>query len=148
MLLVCSFATVRADGKALIVERQNGTKTTFILAEQPELTFADKALHISVSGKSTDFEIGDVKQFYFGDAATDIAAPQADGLRVVCQSDDKIVIEGVGAHAVVQLFALNGTRLTGHASVADGRAEVTLTSLPKGIYLIKINQQTFKIYRK
>ena len=149
LLFGCLIHNAQADGKALIVESSNGSKTAFVLSKNPELTFVDKFLRIDMNGKNTDFEISDVRQFYFDEVATDIAELKATEVNVVYLSNDKIVIEGIEPNIPVQLYALNGAQIGGKISVSGNHVEISLFALPKGIYFIKIsNQQPFKIYRK
>lgn len=149
VLVGCSILGARADGKALIIENKDGSKTAFVLSEKPEITFADNVLRVNMKGKNVDFEISDVKQFYFNNAATDIAVLKADDAKIVYQSDDRIIIEGINSNAPIQLYAVNGTKIVGRVSTSEDRAEVSIVSLPKGIYLINIsNQQTLKFYKK
>lgn len=149
MFSVCSFLGAKAEGKALFIEGTDGSKTAFVLSEKPEVTFVGKVLRVSVNGKNTDFEISGVKQFRFNDAATDIEMLKADDTKIFYQLGDKVIIEGIRANVPVQLYSVSGTLLKGRVSFSDDHAEVSFTSLPKGIYLIKIsNQQTIKIYRK
>ena len=135
--------------KALIVELQEGNKAEFVLSKSPILTFANKVLQIEINGSSNNFELNDVKQFYFDDASTGISPISSTDVRIICQDNNRIVIEGINETDKVQLYSVDGKMMNNRVEVNRSRAEISLTSLPKGIYLINVpNKQTFKIRRK
>ena len=64
--LWCLQTGIHADtGKSLVIQKNNGSKTTFLLSESPELTFSNRSLKVTVNGKNTTFQIDDVAQYYF-----------------------------------------------------------------------------------
>lgn len=152
VLLLCwvSIAHIwAAEDKALIVELASGGQTTFVLSAKPTMTFANQALRISVSGTSTSFEIDDVKRFYFDDASTGISVPKASELKITQQSDDVWLIDGLDESDRIRLYAVDGKQHADRITTNGHQATVSLTALPKGIYLINVsNKQTFKIHRK
>ncbi len=52
LLLLSSITANAINGKALIVELDNGTKTTFVLSDHPTLTFQNRILKVEVDGKN------------------------------------------------------------------------------------------------
>lgn len=135
--------------KTLIVELQEGNKTEFVLSRSPILTFANKVLQIEISGSSNNFEINNVKQFYFDDASTGISPISSSNMKIISQDNNHIVIEGINETDKVHIYSVDGKMMNNRVKVNRNRAEISLTSLPKGIYLINVsNKQTFKIHRK
>ena len=150
LLMQLSTVGLWADsGKSLVVELQNDRRATFVLSENPTLTFADKVLQIEVGSKSNKFEIDNVKQFYFVDVSTGVIPVSSDELRVVSRDDNHVVLEGIGESDVVVLYSADGKVVDSQIEISGNRAEIPLASLTRGIYLNKVsNKQTFKIYRK
>ena len=150
LLMQLSTVGLWADsGKSLVVELQNDRRATFVLSENPALTFADKVLQIELGGKSDKFEIDNVKQFYFDDVSTGVSPVSARELRIVSRDDNHVVLEGIGESDVVVLYSADGKVVDSQIEISGNRAEIPLASLTRGIYLIKVsNKQTFKIYRK
>lgn len=138
-----------AESKSLIVELQNGSQTTFVLSEKPEMTFANHVLTIVMNNKSSDFEISDVKQFYFGEISSDIQQLKVNELKIVYQSDDKVVIEGASESDRIVIYSIKGVMQKAAVSFDGEKAEVSLSSLPKGTYIVNVqNKQSFKIIKK
>lgn len=138
-----------ASEKSLVVELQNNRRTTFVLSANPTLTFVNNVLQIEVGGKSNDFEIDNVKHFYFDDVSTDIASVSSEKLRIISKDNNHVVIEGIEENDAVMLYSADGKIVDSQIEILGKKAEVSLTSLARGIYIIKVsNKQTFKIYRK
>lgn len=69
--MYCMLVGIQAEtGKNLVIQKTNGTKTTFLLSESPELTFANRSLKVTVGERNTTFQIDDVAQYYFETAST------------------------------------------------------------------------------
>jgi hypothetical protein len=150
LLLGFSVLSIRAvEEKVLIVEQQNGGISSFLLSERPEMKFENHVLQIDMKGKTTDFEIDQVRQFYFDSASSDISHLPSTGLRIYSTSDDKVVIEGIDEKESISLCSLKGTNYANRVSTNNRVAEISLAHLPKGTYLISVsNKTTFKIIKK
>ena len=150
LLLGFSMLNIRAvEQKALVVELQDGSKSLFVLSEKPEMTFANHVLKILMSGKSTDYEIYRVKQFYFDDSTNRISPLMANEFHIVSQSSEKITVEGIGENDQVGLYSVNGMELKNRVSVGKNQADISLARLPKGTYIINVsNKKSFKIVVK
>ena len=149
-LFCCLSCMVWAKERVLVIAFYDGTEMTFALAKHPLLTFADQRLCISAEGRTSECELSDVKNFHFKEGSSDIRVPRSDdGFIVQWLSDDLLVICNVAPDAKVRLYGLDGRSYAGCVIAAPDRFEVSLSSLPKGIYLLNINnQRTLKINRK
>lgn len=149
LLLLCTAINTKAEGvMALVLSTNDGNDATFILSEKPEITFANHTLTINVKNDNNVFEISNVKQIHF-DIIDAIHSPRANTISYSYLSDNLILIEGVGTHDRILLYTLAGIPIPNRVNLTDGRAEVSLASLQKGTYLLKIgNKQTIKIYKK
>lgn len=149
-LLCCMRIGIQADtGKSLVIEKNNGAKTTFLLSESPELTFANRSLKVTVNGKNTIFLIDDVSQYYFEITAPNTITPlQTSDLRICYSSSQTLIIDGVNMPAAVSIHAIDGKAYPANVRVANGRAEISISQLPTGIYIISINNQQLKFYKK
>lgn len=138
-----------SENKALIVELQNGSQTAFILSEKPVLTFANHVLKIVINQKSSDFEISNVKHFYFSDQSSDVQQLKANNVNIVYQSKDKVIIEGVSENDQIQIYSAKGIMQKGIVLRNGTVVEVSLSALPAGIYFVSVqNKQTIKLFKK
>lgn len=138
--------------KALIVVLTNGSEIKFALADKPELSFnsSSRSLLIDVKSQYNSFEIDLVKEFYFAKAHVGIEQVlQEESLVVTSQTDNAITIEGLRNNEHVGVFSIDGKQMPASTDYNTNQVTISLESLPKGVYLIKIgNRQTFKINRK
>lgn len=69
-------------------------------------------------------------------------------LRFNYMHDNQITIEGIGDNSVISLYGINGQRKPLDASYITNGVTVNLSHLPKGYYIITVDKQPFKIYKK
>lgn len=151
LFLQLSVVSLWADNdRTLVVEMHNGSSISFVLSKKPVLTFANRMLQIEVEGSLASMEIDNVSQFYFKDAATGNISVQTDGdLRIASQDNNRIVIEGINPTDKVNLYSADGRMMNPQVEYNGTRAEVSLSALPQGIYVIQIsNNQPIKINKK
>ncbi len=68
---------------------------------------------------------------------------------IAWQGEDLIVISNASSDTVVRLYGIDGTFYSNRIKADGDRYEVSFSALPKGIYLLNINNnRTIKIYRK
>ena len=141
--------TASATDKLLVIETADGSKTVFALSANPELTFSGQTMLLNVGAQSHSFEIADVAQYYFEDDVTAIDKLGAVKLRLRHAGNNKIIVEGLSPTSDVRLYSVDGSQMPVITTVADGKAIISLSSLPKGIYIISANKnQNIKIYKK
>ena len=151
-LLLCLMIvaqTASAADKLLVIETTDGTKTVFSLSANPELTFSGLTMLLNVGAQSHSFEIADVAQYYFESDVTAIDGLESVKLRLRYTGSDKVIVEGSSPNADVRIFSTSGTQINGSVATANGQAAISLSSLPKGIYIISVNKnQNIKIHKK
>ena len=151
-LLLCLMIvaqTASAADKLLVIETTDGTKTVFSLSANPEMTFNGQTMLFNVGAQSHSFEITNVAQYYFEDDVSAIDGLESVKLRLRYAGSEKVIIEGISPHADVRLYSTNGTLINGSVATANGQAVISLSSLPKGIYIISVNKnQNIKIHKK
>ena len=138
-----------SDTKCLIVTLQNGLERVFELPDKPEITFNNHTLVISVEMKSpTTIEINNVDYITF-DIRNSIPEMGKKTLKMTYLSDNQITIEGLDSNDHVGIYSSNGMKYTNNVSIYDDKAEINISSLPTGTYIINVqNKQSFKIYKK
>lgn len=146
----CMSSMVWAKEYALVIDFADGAELTLALSRLPVLTFDDGRLRVTVEGHKSEFELSDVLRFHFRNESSDIRTLENDDdLAVGWRGDDLIVISNIAPDAEILLYAVDGTVYSNRAIACGDHIEVSLSSLPKGIYLLNINnQRTLKIYRK
>ena len=134
----------------LVIDFTDGTEVTFALSRQPVLSFADQNLCVSVEGEMSEYQLADVVNFHFTEAPASIhALREEEDFRMIWQSDDLIVVFHASPEARVLLYGVDGTFYPNRVNAQGNRYEISLSDLPKGIYLLNINSnRTLRINRK
>lgn len=153
LLLLISFSVscwMWANDYLMVIDFTDGSEVSIGLSKHPMLTFADQRLCVSVEGEMSEYELADVVNFHFTEAPASIhALREEEDFRMVWQSDDLIVVFHTSPEARVLLYGVDGTFYPNRVNVQGNRFEISLSELPKGIYLLNINSnRTLRINRK
>ncbi len=146
----CLSSMLWAKDFLMVVDFTDGSEMTFALAKQPVITFAEQIVRVKVGSRSSEFEMSDVANFHFKEDPSYIRSPRVDeDLKLSWQGEDLIVISNATADTKILLYGIDGTFYPRHINVNGENLVVSLSTLPKGIYLLIINNsRTLKINRK
>ena len=153
-VLICFFCVIEGDatppGKYnLIVHLKNGTKQTFMLSSRPNVSFESERFVISQEASNVEFSCENVVRFSFADKnSSDIRGLQQDGLLISYTDPQHVVIYGVNGKAKVSVTNMEGKVQSCKTNRKDNGLSVSLESLSKGVYVITVDKQNFKIIRK
>lgn len=145
--LLFLMSSANAAREYMTVELENGSKYNFLLVENPVITYNQGQFEVNGSATTT-YSLSNIKNYHFseGDEAGVDHTIQAT-LRIVNLDESTLEVHGaeVGTHVV--LTATNGTTLFSGEAQQDGNVRVNLPST-KGIYVLTVGHQSFKIIRK
>ena len=153
LLLLVSFSVscwMWANDYLMVIDFTDGSEVSIGLSKHPKLTFTDQRLCVSVEGEMSEYELADVVNFHFADASASIhTLREEEDFRMFWQSNDLIVVLHTSPDARVLLYGVDGMFYPSRVSVQGNRHEISLSDLPKGIYLLNINSnRTLRINRK
>lgn len=133
-----------------MIDFTDGTEMTFALAKQPVITFADQIIRVKVGSRSSEFVMSDVVNFHFKEDPSDIRSPRlGEDFEISWQGEDLIVISNATPDTLIRLYGIDGTFYPNRVNADGERIEISLSALPKGIYLLNFNNsRTLKINRK
>ena len=136
LLLMAVAWSAAAAGHSLRLSLKDGTTKVFNLSEKPVITFSGEDMTITTPAVSSTCARSEVASISFGDATAvlDAVADETvysyDGRVFSCPGHDIVV------------YALNGNK------VATGHDEVSLEALQSAVYIVTVNNQTFKVIKK
>ncbi len=138
---------IHAAETCLIVEMKDSNKFSFMLAEKPVITFQNGDLVVNGSA-STSYAISNVKNYHFEESiANSVETAVENELRIVYLDENSIQVQNAEANAQVTVFSVAGVAYSNQYADAEGTATVQLPS-QKGIYIVKVGNQSFKFIRK
>lgn len=153
--LVCLIAlAARASNEPsqLVVAMNDGTETVFILSNQPTITFDTNKVYINSSEFSAT--LSDVREFYFkteSSPATSIGSvkEKSESTFTVKYVDGHTAyLYGCSANTKIEVYSLNGAKAPASIEHSGTTAVVRLDQLRSGVYIIRANSQSFKIYKR
>ena len=140
-LLCCIIA--KAEDKSLIITFSDNTTQTFVLSTLPQITMSNNKMTISAGGTTAEYDLYKIKTFTFS-GTTEIK--DIENNSSIIAEGDKIIIEG--ANANVRIFSVDGKTATLKTTNLSNSTVIDISSLGRGVYIIKANNKTLKISKK
>lgn len=142
-----------AEKRVLSILMKDGTNVCFYLSEQPLVTFVgDDVKIVSASEEAAiartlvdRFEFLDEMPTTIEEIEVDDNKPMRDNLEI---SEEAVSISGLTGNGPVRLFTLKGKLVLTATPDSEGAANLSLESLPAGIYLINYNETTIKFIKR
>lgn len=142
MALFCSIIA-KAEDKSLIITFSDNTTQTFVLAALPQITMSNNKMTISAGSTTAEYDLYKIKTFTFS-GTTEIK--DIENNSSIIAEGDKIIIEG--ANANVRIFSVDGKTATLKMTNLSSSTIIDISSLGRGVYIIKANDKTLKISKK
>ena len=136
-----------AEVKYMTIEMKNGSSISFLLNDNPVITYQSGNLEINKDSKTT-YAFDMIKDFHFTE--TDESGTRmfsADVLRFIWIDNETIEVQNTQPGTVVFLTAINGVVVSKSKADADGKSTVRMPN-KTGVYVISAGKQSFKIIRK
>lgn len=145
--LFCLTLGINAESNYMTVEKNDGSLISFLLADNPVITYQNDCLIINKDANTT-YSFDDIKNYHFTEEdVTAAESVSAIALKFVWIDDATIEIQNAQSGAAVALTAVNGVVVSNSMIDADGKAIVKIPN-NKGVYVISVGKQSFKIICK
>ena len=144
MLVLMMTVSASAEGMRYVVfELKDGTQTVIALQEKPVITCQGGELKVTVAGQEkVSAPLGDVAKYYFSDTPSDIFEMAEEKPRIEM---GHLYIARAKAGDIVRVYTTDG-RMAGTYRIAEnGSADIDLTTLGKGLYIVKTSKTSIKI---
>ncbi|MBR6597307.1 MAG: hypothetical protein IKK68_05090 [Paludibacteraceae bacterium] len=131
----------------MTVELKNGSKISFLLADNPVITYQNESLVINKDEK-TSYNFEDVKNYHFTESdETKAEEVFSESLRFIQVDEETIEVQNAQPNTYVILTAINGTTFSKTKVDEDGK---TIIKMPNqtGIFILSAGIRSFKIIRK
>ena len=138
----------------LVLTETNGTKTEFALDSYPVITIEGNDLVITCKDQKVTTALTGVQDYHFIEkkVTTSISSvPSNDPKSETATpsfSFSNAEVSGLKAGARVAIYNLNGTQICSVTADGEGRVALDLSSLPKGVYILRTPTKSFKFMNK
>lgn len=147
--LLLSAAAVSATAEtqpALVVEMRSGENVAFCFEECPKIRFVDDSLVVNTNLYQFSYAASAVQRYVFGTAdPSAINAPTAGGDII---NGDQLTLNLGKAGATASVYAADGRVALSATAGNDGTVNLSLASLPTGVYLVKSDSFSTKILKR
>ena len=151
MALALLPTVARADDAAqqLVVWLKNGQKIRHDLADKPETRFNAGYLMLSTSKVSVSYPLTDVLRYTFEGDIPVVSVPSVKPGEIrVSQNDNAMLFEGLPDGTNVEVFTLDGKKLSAQTARKGQKTLVSLQRHPAGTYLVKVGDATYKFVKR
>lgn len=132
----------------LEVNFRDGTTTSFDLSDRPNVSLVDTRMIIKAGTAEAEYESALVATFYIKDGSGIAETVMPGETRLTYRDRDRASVSGLDAGMTVFLYSADGRLIESTSADMAGEVSFDLSSLPKGAYIISINNgQSFKIIR-
>ena len=138
----------------LVLTETNGTKTEFALESFPVITIEGNNLVITHNGNQLTTALTGVQDYHFIEkkVTTSISSVPSNDPKNASNtpqfSFSNAEVSGLKAGARVAIYNLNGTQISSATADGEGRVALDLSSLPKGVYILRTPTKSFKFMNK
>lgn len=153
LLLTASGLRAAEEEVALCVVLNDGSEVYFAFDKNPVVTFDDENVYIQATSSPATYLIEDVQELRFEKEA--VVTNVEEGLPTASakiyfriMANDLVKVTGVGLTPDVSVYTAEGKSVEVPVDYSQSEINIRLGSLPRGLYIIKTNQQSFKFIRK
>lgn len=145
--LAYGYLCVNAAVSYMVVEQKDGQIFSFLLEDKPVITYKSGNLVVN-DDATTSYEISGVKNYHFSEGiGTKAEKVGADVVRISALDGGAIRVENAKEGVLVTIVNVAGLLVSEKTVEEDGSVEVTLPA-QKGVYILSVGAQSFKVFRK
>jgi len=151
LLLVGSISLKAAEEKnALVVRLKDGTEVQFITSEKLTVTNNGNDFVFKSTTATATYPRTSVAKFYFTVAVLNsVEKVQNEQRTNFLMQSDYILITSTENLTKPMIFNINGMMLGAPVNkISNNSATISISSLPRGIYIVTANKQSFKFIKK
>lgn len=137
LMLLLGVSAAKAD-TILQLSMADGSTPSYLLSEQPRVTFTADGMNIATPSASIEHKRADVLRMNFTDDPTSIESILAGAQPTLSFTHGQLSAPGLE----ISLYDLQG------ALVARAADSVDVTALPQGIYVVRAGALSMKIVNK
>lgn len=149
LMALFAVANIYAEDLTANLKMRNGTVRQIVLDASSEIELQRALLKVHAP-VSTEYDIlfllEDVATLNFGQSTTEIDDASASVLSYRLDHE-MLYIEGLQNQGSVRVYDASGVLLL-QQPVRNGSCSLSLSAMPKGMLLVKVNHETLKILKK
>lgn len=134
-----------ADEANLVIRQKGGSETVLLLSANPVLTFKDEDMIVTSDVSSFIIPLDLIDSY---GAANDVTSIHHITQGHPEYKNGSVVFSGLSQGSEVSIYKADGTLVFSHYADASGYAAVSVSNLPKGVYIVRAPNSSIKIINK
>ena len=137
----------KAEPKMLVITATDGTQTKYLLGEMPRVYVEMPYLIISAGSTSVSFPLEQLQQMHYEKAPEELTAIEGIKVKENKREKERIDFSNLPANANVSIYTLDGKLIYNLRPTQEKTLSLPFNSLKSGVYLVKVNDVTYKILK-
>ncbi len=147
LLLLFPFYAIANSPIKLIIWAKDGTRVAYALTEEPKVKFTENSMVISTTKVEVDYPLHSMERFTYGDEVTTITDISTD--KFSFKWDGKsLLFSALRPNSTVCIYSLSGMLLIRKTIQQGGEYICPIDDLANGVYMIKVNNITYKFSKR
>ena len=139
------------DMKYIIVWDNDGGRISFPLEENPTFKYKiDESVVSCITTSNTiDLPLNDVRKYTLDtQPVTPTSIEDAESEGRMSYKSDRIYLSNFKAYTVAGIYTADGTMVGSYKADAEGSLTIPMGNWTSGVYVVKVNNVSYKIYKK
>lgn len=141
---------LKATNPSLIFEMKNGEEKSYLLGDNPIITFDSNGVKIEVRGAPSHLSFDEIEELTFGSSVSSTIDVEKEDFSVIRLSNNEVEINCASDFDKfdISVFTLSGQQFIPIMTNVGKGYKLSLDKAESGMYILKIKNRTFKIIKK
>lgn len=140
-------AIAQNNPNTLVVWAKDGSSSVFALTDKPTVSFTETNMIITSEKTEIDFPLEKMERLSYSYDAVNIHDLQSDSHHVR-MSGNTIVFPSLEANSKINIYTSDGSVVLTKTIETKGDYSISIEGLKPGIYLVNVNNLSYKIVQK
>lgn len=149
-LFFCLSLLAKAEDKLthIIVWAKDGTRVAYALDKEPMITFSETDMIIATKDIEVNYALENMDRITYGDSNASGIRNINSGEPIYRWDGEALIFPSLVCNSTVSLYSLNGMMVFTENIKESGEYFFSLSNLNTGIYVVKVNNITYKLIKK
>lgn len=132
----------------LVVCAKDGTKVAYILSDEPKITFTESDLVITVNGVEVNYSLEKMARFTYESSDNTVITNLETDEALFKLEGELLLFLALESNSTIAIYTLNGALVMKKTIQQSGEYAFPLSSLDAGVYVVNVNDLTYKIVKR
>ena len=147
-MMAPAFHSLQAqESTALVVWHSDGNTTEVLLSSKPKVVLAEEKVVIKNDEGEMEFDAKDIRRLTYKGEDSGIESVKSKKMSVLRQGD-RLIFKDIGQSSDIRVYSVSGQRVSADIEKTGDGLQVSLASLPKGVYMICVEGRNIKFSKR